>query len=63
MFVFAFVSEVLLCAIFWDLGKPVPIEEIEERERSSSVTLDVQPFDGEAEVQRRIWKAFCREIR
>lgn len=72
----SFLSQVLLCLILWDLGKPMekvkepvvveePTEPTEELaatdERSkSTVSLFVQTFDEEAEVQMRVWRTFMR---
>lgn len=44
----SFVSQLLLCAIFWDLGKPV--EEDDNKSEHSLVSLKVLDFDDEAEL-------------
>lgn len=55
MYLVAFVAQLLLCAILWDLGTPV------HDRTESHESLKVEDFDEEAEVQARIWNSFNRE--
>jgi hypothetical protein len=50
----SFISQVCLCAIFWDLGsKP-------RQNEPRMPSIRVEDFDEEAEVQSRIWNNFIR---
>ena len=59
------VSQVLLCVIFWDLGKQDNIElDLDDlAEEDILNTLEVQDFDEDADLQARIWNRFQREDR
>ena len=59
MMIISFFSQCLLCVIFWQLGTIV--DEITDNE-SSTVSIQVEEFDEEAELQRRIWNGFTREL-
>lgn len=56
-------SQILLCSIFWHLSnKPDNNDEpLTDTTQSSIVTVTVQDFDDDAELQARIWNAFTRE--
>lgn len=64
MLLCSFVSQCFLCAIFWRLSTPVNYEEedLDETSESEYVDVEVQVFDEDAEVQRRIWKEFTRQL-
>lgn len=61
------VSQVLLCMIFWDLGKKIEkadFDPTESRQQSPSV-LDVivsADFDEDAELQANIWNSLVRRV-
>jgi len=52
-----FVAQLLLIAIFWDLGKP--LEEV--REDTMDSTPIIEDFDDEAEMMARIWNTFQKD--
>ena len=54
----SFIAQVLLCAIFWDLGRKKEKQE-ESEEEFTEVTLEA--WDEDAELQMRIWNSFLRE--
>lgn len=49
----SFISQTLLCIIFWDLGKV----QVTDHSQSHD-SIQVAEFDEEAEVQARIWNQF-----
>lgn len=55
----SFIAQVLLCAIFWDLGRKKEKQEESEEEEFAEVTLE--DWDEDAELQMRIWNSFLRE--
>lgn len=52
-----FVAQLLLIAIFWDLGKPLE----EDREDTMESTPVIEDFDDEAEMMARIWNTFQKD--
>jgi hypothetical protein len=55
-----FISQLLLIAIFWDLGKPENIRRESEISSTMFAAVEVDEFDDEAELQARIWNRFQR---
>lgn len=51
----------LLCIIFWELGEAVHVEYQDTAENESIVSLDVQGFDDQAQIQARIWNQFNKQ--
>ena len=58
----SFFAQLLLCVIFWQLGTAQPVVVPDDDEEIDG-TVQVEEFDEEAELQRRIWNGFQREIR
>lgn len=57
-----FVSQLILVAIFWNLGRKVNfIPDNESEYLNTESALNEQDFDEEAELQMRIWNNFQRE--
>ncbi len=56
-----FVTQALLCAIFWQFGGK--LEALNTQETDEPEPLLVQDVDDEAELQARIWNAFNIEKR
>lgn len=62
MYVLSFVSQVLLCLIYWDLGNENPLDQdIRDTQSSDRTKPDLEMFDEYAEVQARIWNCFQNE--
>ena len=63
MFIFSFFSQCLLCVIFLQVNtKTETTETKEDEESSSAVTIKVEDFDEDAELQARIWNSFTRAV-
>ena len=69
----SFVSQILLCQIFWDLGSKVeqrpPSNRISNRSSSDkstdsrTVSVEILPFDEDAEMQAKIWNSLVSTAR
>ena len=57
--VFNFVSDCLLCVIFWQLGRNQQDES--DKEKNDYPEIEVVTFDDHAELQARIWNQFMRQ--
>ena len=55
-----FISQLLLCAIFWDLGRKNEEEQIVETE-STYVEVEVQTYTESDDLQARIWNSYLRD--
>ena len=57
------ISQILLCVIFWDLGMGENIELTGDDEESQFDEIKEEAFDEDADLQARIWNRFQREDR
>jgi len=63
MIITSFLSQCLLCAIFWQLSTPLEIDEDTTETETEFVEVHVEEFDEEAELQARIWNNFLRSVK
>ena len=59
MFILSFVSQCLLCAIFWQLGTV----ETSRKSDSDKSSASSEASDQDAELQERIWYSFISDIK
>ena len=65
----SFISQVLLCMIFWKIGgkkeEQVEVEDTEtgQDEEQPIVEIKVENYDEKDEIQARIWQYFVREAK
>lgn len=57
--IFNFISDCLLCVIFWQLGRDKQNES--ETEKNEYPEIEVVTFDEHAELQARIWNQFMKQ--
>ena len=58
MFICCFISDLILCYIFWQLAKPAEVEEASQTEEEDPVEVRTESWDEDQECQLRIWQDF-----
>lgn len=53
-------SEILLCSIYWDLGKSVPKKDKVAATTASFAEIETEDFDEDANLQADIWNGMVR---
>lgn len=61
-FVLAFFSQCCICFVFWQLGEKIEPAKSVRNADNSYPQIILASFDGDAELQARLWNQFVRAV-